>query len=83
GHLLRAWGSVLRVGHSPLSNEIVVSVASVALGGLGALGFLQTRTTPMCNALVWLAAIVGVVFLYVVPQIYQLATVAAWRSSST
>ncbi|EIW4672509.1 dimethyl sulfoxide reductase anchor subunit, partial [Salmonella enterica subsp. enterica serovar Infantis] len=48
-----------------------------------ALGLLLNRATPLCNALVWLAAIVGVVFLYAVPQIYQLPTVATWRSSYT
>ncbi|EBM3799455.1 dimethyl sulfoxide reductase [Salmonella enterica] len=71
------------VGHSPMSNEIVLSAAFAALGGLGALGLLLNRATPLCNALVWLAAIVGVVFLYAVPQIYQLPTVATWRSSYT
>ncbi|EDB8552305.1 dimethyl sulfoxide reductase [Salmonella enterica subsp. enterica serovar Senftenberg] len=50
---------------------------------LRALGLLLNRATPLCNALVWLAAIVGVVFLYAVPQIYQLPTVATWRSSYT
>lgn len=44
---------------------------------------LRVGHSPLCNALVWLAAIVGVVFLYAVPQIYQLPTVATWRSSYT
>ncbi|AXR40384.1 dimethyl sulfoxide reductase [Salmonella enterica subsp. enterica] len=83
GQPLRALNMLLRVGHSPMSNEIVLSAAFVALGGLGALGLLLNRATPLCNALVWLAAIVGVVFLYAVPQIYQLPTVATWRSSYT
>lgn len=76
GQPLRALNMLLRVGHSPMSNEIVLSAAFAALGGLGALGLLLNRATPLCNALVWLAAIVGVVFLYAVPQIYQLPTVA-------
>ncbi|HAC7831640.1 TPA_asm: cation:dicarboxylase symporter family transporter [Salmonella enterica] len=83
GQPLRALNMLLRVGHSPMSNEIVLSAAFAALGGLGALGLLLNRATPLCNALVWLAAIVGVVFLYAVPQIYQLPTVATWRSSYT
>lgn len=63
GQPLRALNMLLRVGHSPMSNEIVLSAAFAALGGLGALGLLLNRATPLCNALVWLAAIVGVVFL--------------------
>ncbi|EIJ8565140.1 dimethyl sulfoxide reductase anchor subunit [Salmonella enterica] len=77
GQPLRALNMLLRVGHSPMSNEIVLSAAFAALG------LLLNRATPLCNALVWLAAIVGVVFLYAVPQIYQLPTVATWRSSYT
>lgn len=59
GQPLRALNMLLRVGHSPMSNEIVLSAAFAALGGLGALGLLLNRATPLCNALVWLAAIVG------------------------
>ncbi|WP_348260462.1 DmsC/YnfH family molybdoenzyme membrane anchor subunit, partial [Salmonella enterica] len=59
------------------------SAAFVPLGGLGALGLVLKRATPLRNALAWLAAIVGVVFLYAVPQIYQLPTLATWRSSYT
>lgn len=57
GQPLRALNMLLRVGHSPMSNEIVLSAAFAALGGLGALGLLLNRATPLCNALVWLAAI--------------------------
>ncbi|MDI5405217.1 dimethyl sulfoxide reductase anchor subunit, partial [Salmonella enterica subsp. enterica serovar Lubbock] len=37
GQPLRALNMLLRVGHSPMSNEIVLSAAFAALGGLGAL----------------------------------------------
>ncbi|KYI90908.1 dimethyl sulfoxide reductase, partial [Salmonella enterica subsp. enterica serovar Typhimurium] len=76
GQPLRALNLLLRVGHSPMSFEIVLSAAFAARGGLGARGLLLNRATPLCNALGWLAAIVGVVVLYAVPQIYQLPTVA-------
>lgn len=36
GQPLRALNMLLRVGHSPMSNEIVLSAAFAALGGLGA-----------------------------------------------
>ncbi|MDI5303867.1 dimethyl sulfoxide reductase anchor subunit, partial [Salmonella enterica subsp. enterica serovar Anatum] len=35
GQPLRALNMLLRVGHSPMSNEIVLSAAFAALGGLG------------------------------------------------
>lgn len=43
GQPLRALNMLLRVGHSPMSNEIVLSAAFAALGGLGALGLLLNR----------------------------------------
>lgn len=84
GQPLRALNMLLRVGHSPMSNEIALSAAFAALGGLGSLGLLISRgTNGLCKALVWLAAAVGVVFILAIPQIYQLPTVVTWRSSYT
>lgn len=75
---------LLRVGHSPMSNEIVLSAVFATLGGLGSLGLLLNRgATALCKALVWLAAVVGVVFILAIPQIYQLPTVVTWRTSYT
>lgn len=84
GQPLRALNMLLRVGHSPMSNEIVLSAAFAALGGLGSLGLLLNRgATGLCKALAWLAAVVGVVFILAIPQIYQLPTVATWSTSYT
>lgn len=84
GQPLRALNMLLRVGHSPMSNEIVLSAVFATLGGLGALGLLLNRgAIALCKALVWLAAAVGVVFIIAVPQIYQLPTVVTWASSYT
>ncbi|CBG90206.1 dimethyl sulfoxide reductase anchor subunit family protein [Citrobacter rodentium] len=83
GQPLRALNMLLRVGHSPMSNEIALSAVFATLGGLGSLGLLLNRGVALCKALVWLAAIVGVVFILAIPQIYQLPTVATWRSSYT
>ena len=82
GQPLRALNMLLRVGHSPMSNEIVLSAVFATLGGLGALGLLLNRgAASLCKGLVWLAAAVGVVFA--IPQIYQLPTVVTWRTSYT
>ena len=43
GQPLRALNMLLRVGHSPMSNEIVLSAVFATLGGLGALGLLLNR----------------------------------------
>lgn len=84
GQPLRALNMLLRVGHSPMSNEIVLSAVFATLGGLGSLGLLLNRgATALCKALVWLAAVVGVVFIFAIPQIYQLPTVVTWRTSYT
>ncbi|WP_336221742.1 dimethyl sulfoxide reductase anchor subunit family protein [Citrobacter amalonaticus] len=84
GQPLRALNMLIRVGHSPMSNEIVLSAVFATLGGLGALGLLLNRgAIALCKALVWLAAVVGVVFIMAVPQIYQLPTVVTWQSSYT
>ncbi|XXD08410.1 dimethyl sulfoxide reductase anchor subunit family protein [Klebsiella sp. R445] len=84
GQPLRALNMLLRVGHSPMSNEIVLSAVFATLGGLGSLGLLLNRgATTLCKALVWLAAVVGVVFIFAIPQIYQLPTVVTWRTSYT
>ena len=84
GQPLRALNMLLRVGHSPMSNEIVLSAVFATLGGLGALGLLLNRgAASLCKGLVWLAAAVGVVFLFAIPQISQLPTVVTWRTSYT
>lgn len=84
GQPLRALNMLLRVGHSPMSNEIALSAVFATLGGLGSLGLLLNRgATALCKALVWLAAVVGVVFILAIPQIYQLPTVVTWRTSYT
>lgn len=84
GQPLRALNMLFRVGYSPMSNEIALSAAFSALGGLGALGLLLNRGgMALWKVLIWLAAAVGVVFLLAIPQIYQLPTVSTWRSSYT
>ena len=84
GQPLRALNMLFRVGSSPMSNEIVLSACFAAAGGLGSLGLLLNRGGAMlCKVLVWLAAAIGVVFIFAIPRIYQLATVATWSTSYT
>ena len=84
GHPLHALNILLRVGYSPMSNEIVLSAVFAVLGGLGALGlFLHHGTNILCKVLVWLAAVVGVAFILAIPQVYQLTTVVTWHTSYT
>ncbi|EMB4690483.1 dimethyl sulfoxide reductase anchor subunit family protein [Citrobacter freundii] len=84
GQPLRAMNMLFRIGYSPMSNEIVLSALFGALGGLSTFGLLLNRgAIALFKALAWLAAVVGIVFLLAIPQIYQLPTVATWRSSYT
>lgn len=84
GQPLRALNMLLRVGHSPMSNEIMLSALFAIAGGVGALGLLLNRGAAwLCKGLVGLAAAVGVLFIFAIPQIYQLPTVVTWRTSYT
>lgn len=84
GQPLRAMNVLFRVGSSPMSNEIALSSLYAAFGGLASLGLLLNRgATKLFTVLAWLAVVTGVVFLFAIPRIYQLPTVATWRSSYT
>lgn len=84
GQPLRAMNVLLRIGHSPMSNEILLSSLFCAFGGLAALGLLLDRGAQrLFKALAWLAAVVGVLFLLAIPRIYQLPTVATWNTDYT
>ncbi|ECA3405192.1 dimethyl sulfoxide reductase [Salmonella enterica subsp. enterica serovar Reading] len=48
GQPLRALNMLLRVGHSPMSNEIVLSAAFAALGGLGLLVSVLAILVSFC-----------------------------------
>lgn len=84
GQPLRAMNMLLRVGHSPMSNEIVLSAVFSAVGGIAALGLLINRgAEKLFIMLAWLAALIGVFFIAAIPRIYQLPTVTTWSSSWT
>ncbi|PWC23045.1 dimethyl sulfoxide reductase [Brenneria roseae subsp. roseae] len=84
GQPLRAINMLFRVGHSPMSNEIVLSALFSAAGGVAALGLLLNRGgRVLFSGLAWLAAVIGLFFLAAVPRVYQLSTVATWDNSYT
>ncbi|HIE0659573.1 TPA: dimethyl sulfoxide reductase anchor subunit family protein [Providencia rettgeri] len=84
GQPLRAINMLFRIGSSPMSNEIVLSALFGGLGGCSALGLLLKRsTTALFKVIAWLSAVVGLVFLFAIPQVYQLPTVATWSSYYT
>ncbi|MBK4716809.1 MULTISPECIES: dimethyl sulfoxide reductase anchor subunit family protein [Tenebrionibacter/Tenebrionicola group] len=84
GQPLRAMNMLLRVGLSPMSNEIALSAMFGAAAGIAALGLLLDRDArKFFTALAWLAAVIGVVFIFAIPRIYQLPTVATWSASWT
>ncbi|HIE0658274.1 dimethyl sulfoxide reductase anchor subunit family protein [Providencia rettgeri] len=84
GQPLRAINMLFRVGLSPMSNEIILSAVFGALGGVSALGLLLKRNAKVTyNTIAWLSAAVGLIFLFAIPQVYQLPTVVTWSSSYT
>lgn len=84
GQPLRAINMLFRVGHSPMSNEIVLSAIFGTFAGIAALGLLLDRgPRKLFMALAWLAAVIGVVFVFAIPRIYQLPTVVTWSSPWT
>lgn len=84
GQPLRAMNVLLRAGHSPMSNEILLSSLFCVFGGLGAIGLLLNRGSQrLFTALTWAGALIGVLFLLAIPRIYQLPTVVTWNNSYT
>lgn len=84
GQPLRAMNMLFRVGSSPMSNEIALSAVFGTIAGIAALGLLLDRgARKLFIALAWVAAAVGVVFVFAIPRIYHLTTVTTWSSSWT
>jgi anaerobic dimethyl sulfoxide reductase subunit C (anchor subunit) len=84
GNPLNAPRAILNFGSSWLSREIVLAVAFSGGGALFAL--LQWRklgSAGLRNALALLVAAVGLVLVYAMSQVYQLASVPAWHSLNT
>ncbi|SMB84058.1 anaerobic dimethyl sulfoxide reductase subunit C (DMSO reductase anchor subunit) [Pasteurella testudinis DSM 23072] len=84
GSPLRAFNSLNRIGESMLSNEI--ASGSVFFAALG-LYWLLTVSGKMPANLnkIWLivTALLGLVFMYMMNQVYHISTVPTWNSSLT
>ncbi|HKJ27006.1 MAG TPA: DmsC/YnfH family molybdoenzyme membrane anchor subunit [Anaerolineales bacterium] len=84
GNPLNAYRAVTNLGTSWLSREILFGVLFAVLGF--AFAILQWRkigSFVMRNIVAWLAAIVGVVFVFSMGQVYMLPTQPAWNTMAT
>ncbi|MDT3609047.1 DmsC/YnfH family molybdoenzyme membrane anchor subunit [Cronobacter sakazakii] len=84
GSPLRAFNSLNRLGHSPLSNEIASGSLFFAVGGLW---WLVAVLGKMPDALgkIWLivAMALGVLFIFAMTRVYQINTVPTWHNGYT
>lgn len=82
GSPLRAFNSMLRFGHSALSNEIVAGATFFALGGLYWL-FSFFKKMPKGLSIIWLIVTIisAALFVYAISRVYQIDTVPTWFNS--
>lgn len=84
GNPLNAYNAIGNIGTSWLSREIISGVAFAALGAVFA--FLQWRkigSASLRNAIAILAALIGLVLVYSMGNVYLLRTVAVWDTVLT
>ncbi|EMT6576889.1 TPA: dimethyl sulfoxide reductase anchor subunit family protein [Providencia rettgeri] len=79
GSPMRAFNSMIRVGHSALSNEIVSGSIFFALGGIYWLLSLLKKM-PKSVGTIWLIVtiICAAIFIYAISRVYQIDTVPTW-----
>lgn len=84
GTSARAFNSLNRVGESMMSNEIAAGAIFFALAGFYWL-IAITGKMPSVLGNLWriLTALVGVVFMYVMNQVYHIASVPTWNTPLT
>lgn len=84
GSPLRAFNSLNRVGSSMMSNEIASGAVFFALAG-GYWILVVLGKIPQGLSKVWLVvtALVGVVFMYMMNNLYHLPTVPTWNNAIT
>lgn len=83
GQPLRAMNMLLGVGHSPMSNEILLSGLFVTMA-CGTVFFSTMVKNQLLAALCnFVTVIVGLAFAWSITQVYQLTTVPHWDSSYT
>ncbi|WP_044469520.1 DmsC/YnfH family molybdoenzyme membrane anchor subunit [Mannheimia massilioguelmaensis] len=84
GSPLRAFNSLNRVGSSMLSNEIASGAVFFAMAGLYWLVTILGKMPPALNK-TWLilTALLGLVFMYMMNNLYHISTVPTWNSTIT
>ncbi|WP_373778549.1 dimethyl sulfoxide reductase anchor subunit family protein [Glaesserella sp.] len=84
GSPLRAFNSLNRVGSSMLSNEIASGALFFALAGCYWLLAILNKM-PQALGKFWLVvtSLVGLVFMYMMANVYQISTVPTWYTSLT
>lgn len=84
GSPFRAFNSLNRVGSSMMSNEIASGAAFFALAGIYWLLAVLGKM-PQGLSKVWLVvtALVGIVFMYMMNNLYHLPTVPTWNNAIT
>ncbi|WP_109077927.1 dimethyl sulfoxide reductase anchor subunit family protein [Aggregatibacter kilianii] len=84
GSPMRAFNSLNRVGESMMSNEIATGAIFFALAGFYWL-IAMTGKMPAALGNLWriLTALVGVVFMYAMNQVYHIASVPTWNTPLT
>ena len=84
GKLLHVIGAVPNLGTSWMSREVVAAVVFVVAAGL--LAFLQWRkmgSAALRTALGWIAAVLGLVYIFCMGETYMLPTQPAWNTLAT
>ncbi|BFU61141.1 MULTISPECIES: DmsC/YnfH family molybdoenzyme membrane anchor subunit [Rodentibacter] len=84
GSPMRAFNALNRLGESMISNEIASGVLFFALAGFYWLLAL-TGKIPIALGNFWriLTAIIGMVFMYMMDQVYHIVSVPTWHTSLT
>ncbi|WP_386691444.1 Anaerobic dimethyl sulfoxide reductase chain C [Lonepinella sp. MS14434] len=84
GTPIRAFNSLNRVGESMLSNEIAGGAVFFAFAGIyWLLSLLNKLSEKMDKFLRILTALCGLVFMYMMNNVYHIDTVPTWNSSLT
>ncbi|HBO37108.1 MAG TPA: dimethyl sulfoxide reductase [Pasteurellaceae bacterium] len=84
GSPLRAFNAFNRIGQSMLSNEIVSGIAFFTFAGLyWLLSVLNKMPRGLEKTGLILTALLGLIFMYMMNQVYHIRTVPTWNSSLT
>lgn len=79
GSPLRAFNSMIRVGHSALSNEIASGSLFFALGGLyWLISFFKKMPRSLGQVWLMITMFAAAFFIYAISRVYQIETVPTW-----